>query len=120
MKKSKEELERDIAAYLAEGRRPAGAADDDASPSAEAFRPRFKPCSEEDFNDKFEVLPPIGMSRSGFLVGEPWSHRTCRVTGRYLPTYQAMVKRNGRCFQSCEGITLPEWRELDIASLRVP
>ena len=132
MKKSKEELELDIAAYLA-GDEPArksnvhrqhrqtyaSQGEDPASRTLVRFKPCFKPCTQEQFDDKFEVLPPIGMSSKGFLVGEPWSHRVCHVTGRYSPTYQAMVKRGTTCFESCEGVTVAEWRALDPATLQI-
>ncbi len=121
MKKSKEELDRDIAAYLAKGEptRRQSVGGEQPSRSLLRFKPCFRPCTQEEFDEKFEVLPPIGMTGNGYLVSEPWSHRVCHVTGRYSPTYQAMVKRKGKCFESCEGITVPEWRALDIATLQI-
>jgi hypothetical protein len=132
MKKSEDELERDIAAYLAgdePARRPnvnrplrgadASHGEGPASGTLVRFQPCFKPCSQEQFDEKFEVLPPIGVSRKGFLVSEPWSHRVCNVTGRYSPTYPALVKRGAEYFESCEGITVAEWRALDPGTLQI-
>jgi len=111
MKKSEEELEHDIAAYLAEGER--------LSEPVVRFKPCFKQTTRQQYDDKFEVLPPIGEYSYGFLVSEPWSHRKCHVTGRYSPTYQALVTLNGKYFISCEGITFAEWRALDPSTLQV-
>jgi hypothetical protein len=133
MKKSKAEIERDIARFLAQGDQPrrsevdreegqteAGYGGGGLAPSASVrFKPRFKPCSQRRFDDQLEILPPIAWTSKGFLVGEPWSHRECHVTGRYLPAYQAMVKRGERYFESCEGLTVPEWRALDPVTLQI-
>jgi len=83
------------------------------------FKPCFKPSTQEQYDEKFDMLPPLGVTGNGYLVGEPWSHRVCHVTGHYSPTFPAMVKRNGKYFASCEGITVAEWRALDLAQLQV-
>jgi hypothetical protein len=91
-------------------------------------KPVFVLSSEAEFNEMFEVLPPLGWNagelRRGFLVGEPWSHRMCAVTDVYRATYQAFVVQSTttmgkRYLKSAEGITLPEWRELNTNDLVV-
>lgn len=82
--------------------------------------PAFKPCDLKRYDEMLEVLPPLEWVRKGFLVGEPWSHRACVITGKVLPTYQAMVCQsalNGRYFESTSGLTVPEWDALDPISL---
>ncbi len=84
--------------------------------------PAFKPCDLKRYDELLEVLPPLAWVRKGFLVGEPWSHRECTITGKYLPTYQAMVCQsalNGRYFESTSGITVPEWRALNPVTLKI-
>jgi hypothetical protein len=83
------------------------------------FKPCFKPSTQEQYDEKFDILPPLEVTGNGYLVGEPWSHRVCHVSGHYSPTFPAMVKRNGKYFASCEGITVAEWRALDLAQLQV-
>ena len=124
MKKSDEAIEQEIAAYLTE-HEPHRRSELEQSRSGRSSQPleRFKPCfkqtDRQNYDEKFDVLPPLGVSSAGYLVGEPWSHRVCHVTGRYSPTYQALVRRNGKYYQSCEGITLSEWRALDLSTLQV-
>ncbi len=83
----------------------------------------FKACDERRYNDRFEVLPPIGVSRKGFLVSEPWSHRTCTVTAQYRPTYMALVAHRGplgtHYFESTSGLTMPEWEAVNPGSLKI-
>jgi len=132
MKKSKAEIERDIAMFLAQGdqpprpershdERPTKTRDGGghASSASVRFKPCFKPSTQRRFDEKLEILPPIAWISKGFLVGEPWTHRECHVTHRYLPAYQAMVKVGARYFESCEGLTVPEWRALDPVTLQV-
>jgi hypothetical protein len=130
MKKSKAEIERDIAAYLAEGEMPrrsevdgersqAEAQPGEASPPLVRFKPCFKECTKRRFDEQFDIVPPLAMSRMGYLVGEPWSHRVCHVTSRYSATYPAMVSSGGKYFESCEGITGAEWRALNPFTLQV-
>ncbi len=124
MKKSEEELELDIATYLTE-HEPHRRSEHERSRSGHASQPleRFRPCfkqtDQRTYDEKFDILPPLGDHKYGYLVGEPWSHRVCHVTSRYLPTYEAMVSWGGRYYKSCEGLTLPEWRELDFSRLQV-
>jgi hypothetical protein len=85
-------------------------------------QPTFRTCTEARYNEMLEVLPPLAWTRKGFLVSEPWSHRTCKVTGQYRPTYQAMVRCVGMLGGYCEstsGLTVPEWRALNPVTLQI-
>lgn len=83
----------------------------------------FKPCDEARYNEMLEILPPLAWVRKGFLVSEPWSHRTCKVTGAYRATYTAMVCHRGAAgthyFESTSGLTVPEWKVLNPTTLVV-
>lgn len=76
--------------------------------------PLFRGCTEHRYHEMLEVLPPMAWVSTGFLVSEPWSHRTCDKTGRYAATYQAMVNFLGRYYESTRGLTVAEWRSLDL------
>jgi hypothetical protein len=132
MKKSNAELELDIAMFLAQSDQPHRPPVDHeegntetrdggvhASNASVRFKPRFKPSTQRRFDEQLEVLPPIAWGSKGFLVGEPWMHRECHVTGRYLPAYQAMVTVGERYLESCEGLTVPEWRALNPVTLQI-
>lgn len=83
----------------------------------------FKPCDEKRYNDMLEILPPIAWVRKGFLIGEPYSHRTCRLTNTVRPTYTAMVHHRGALgehyFESTSSLTVPEWNALNPNTLTI-
>lgn len=90
--------------------------------AADQPQPVFKPCSEERYHEMLEVLPPIAWMNKGFLVGEPWTHRTCKVTGMVQPAYTAMVVRKGALggyYESTVALTVAEWRALDVRTLTI-
>ena len=51
-------------------------------------------CSEDQMDYALGVVPPIYVG-NGFLMGEPETHRECRITGNYLPTYSGYFKQFG-------------------------
>lgn len=59
----------------------------------------WQPCTEERYDYMMGVLPPALMHHGGFLVGEPFHHRTCRITGRISPTYAAFIRYKGKCYE---------------------
>lgn len=83
--------------------------------------PEFTRCTYERWWEMLEVLPPLAWVSKGFLVSEPWSHRECKVTGAYRATYRAMVGSDAGnpCFESTAGLTVPEWKALNPATLRI-
>lgn len=90
-------------------------------------QPSFTQVDENRYNDRLEILPPIAWCSKGFLVGEPYTHRTCRVTGKVRPTYTAMVVRSDatgkRYYESKSDsdstLTISEWRALDVRTLQI-
>lgn len=51
----------------------------------------WKRCTRDAYWWSFECLPPAAMRYSGFLVGEPYSFRTCAVTGKQTETFTAFM-----------------------------
>jgi hypothetical protein len=81
--------------------------------------PTFKAVSAERYMEMEEIVPPIAWTFGGFLIGEPASHRICRVTGQHRPTYTAMVERGSEHFESMTSLTVREWRALDLGTIMV-
>ena len=83
----------------------------------------FKQCDERRYNEMLEVLPPLAWVRKGFLVSEPWSHRECKISGKYRATYTAMVAHRGplgtHYFESTSGLTVPEWLAVNPTTLQI-
>lgn len=71
--------------------------------------PSFKVVPHERFIEMFEILPPAYQNGKGFLVGEPWTHRACTVSRRFLPAYSAFVSYRDRYYESNEAMTIPEF-----------
>lgn len=71
----------------------------------------------ERYWDALEALPPALMTGSGFLLGEPHDHRTCKVTGDlFQPTFSAFVSKGskwdeGSEFYEHEPLTIAEFRD---------
>jgi hypothetical protein len=79
----------------------------------------IKECSEERYDEMLSVLPPAIWLSYGFLVGEPSSHRKCKVTGYIAPTYAAFFNAFGRYFEG-DDMTSAEFKAFDINDLPVP
>ena len=70
----------------------------------------WKEATEEQYDYGLGVLPPAYMDGDGFLVGEPYDHRTCRITKVIRPTFAAFIRYNGKFYASKEALTLPEYK----------
>jgi hypothetical protein len=79
----------------------------------------IKECSEERYDEMLGVLPPALWLGYGFLVGEPSSHRKCKVTGNIMPTYAAFFNAFGRYFEG-DDMTASEFKQFDINTLPLP
>ena len=73
-------------------------------------------CSEDDYNEMLEVLPPALMLGKGFLVGEPFDHRTCTVTNVMRASYAAFFQHNGKFYEGGY-MTVPEFRAFAVEDL---
>jgi len=47
-------------------------------------------CSEARYDEMLGILPPVLMLRKGFLVGEPFDHRLCKVTNVTIPEFKGL------------------------------
>jgi hypothetical protein len=62
------------------------------------------------------ILPPALMLGRGFLVGEPFDHRTCKVTKVIRASYAAFFQKNGKFYEG-DTMTMPEFRAFDLSVL---
>ena len=77
----------------------------------------FKECTEERWDEMLGVLPPALWIAKGFLVGEPFDHRTCKITGVVRATYTAFINHGGKFYEG-PNLTMPEFRAFDVATLK--
>jgi len=73
----------------------------------------LRPCTRAAWWDAFEALPPRGVHRAGFLLGEPYDHRTCGVTGELRASYSVYVgsgDEGADHWSGTQALTLPEWQ----------
>ena len=77
------------------------------------MKPSLKACTEERYWEMLEILPPAIMDGKGFMVGEPWTHRQCTVTGRDdRPTFAAFFKSGEKFFETVEPMTVAEYKAI--------
>jgi hypothetical protein len=69
----------------------------------------WKPIDEADYDDALGMLPPAMQTGSGFLMGEPASHRTCEIHGKVKPTFAAFIQKSGRFFKADRPLTIAEF-----------
>lgn len=70
----------------------------------------WNPTSEDHYDEMLGMLPPACMTSNGFLVGEPYSHRECRVTHQVAPTFTAFVCDGESFFKATEPLTIAEFK----------
>ena len=71
--------------------------------------PKWRPVTEERFDEMLGIMPPLAWTSKGFLVGEAWSHRECRITGIVRATFTAFAKVDGQHYEALSDLTYPEW-----------
>jgi hypothetical protein len=76
----------------------------------------MKECTADRYDEMLGVLPPALWLSKGFLVGEPFDHRTCKVTHVVRASYAAFLQRNGKFYEG-DDMTVPEFRTFDLSSL---
>jgi len=64
--------------------------------------------TEDVYNERLDVLPPIMLGSGAFLVSEPCDH--CHATGR--PRYEAYWHRGAAYLVSSRPMTIPELRAI--------
>jgi hypothetical protein len=77
----------------------------------------FKEVDEARYDEMLGVLPPALWIGKGFLVGEPFDHRTCKATGRLTASFAAFIRYRGKYYESEEAMTAAEFRAFDPAML---
>lgn len=76
----------------------------------------WKEINAERYDEMLGVLPPEIMTGLGFLVGEPFSHVPCPVTGRIAPNFAAFAQVEGRFFEG-PNMTLAQFKRLTAAEV---
>jgi hypothetical protein len=74
----------------------------------------FKECTAERYEEMLGVLPPALWLAKGFLVGEPFDHRRCKVTGAIHPSYSALIHYGGKYYEG-PNMTGAEFRAFDLS-----
>jgi hypothetical protein len=75
---------------------------------------KWKEVSEERYTEMLEILPPLCWTDKGFLVGEPWRHKKCSVTGwDNLPAFAPFLKFRGKYYEGDEPLTIHEFRDVE-------
>jgi hypothetical protein len=72
----------------------------------------MKECTAERYDEMLGVLPPALWLSKGFLVGEPFDHRPCKVTNIVRASYAAFFQKNGKFYEG-DNMTMPEFRAFD-------
>jgi hypothetical protein len=87
--------------------------------TATAFKPiAWKLSDSESYWYGLECLPPAMQTSVGFLVGEPYSHRTCGVSGRPdTATFTAFAEIGEAYFKAVEPMTCREFMRLCAADV---
>lgn len=69
---------------------------------------QWEEVTEDDYHEMLNVLPPIGMRASGFMVGEPSDHHA--TSGK--PRFSAYRKNSGKFFRSSRPMTVAEFNAI--------
>jgi hypothetical protein len=77
----------------------------------------FKEVDERRYDEMLGVLPPALWIDKGFLVGEPFDHRRCKVTGRLAASFTAFIRYRGKYYESEGAMTVGEFRAFDPSAL---
>ena len=80
----------------------------------------FTEVTEARYDEMLGVLPPAHWDHTGFLVGEPWTHRKCEVSKRFLPAFSAFIHYHGKFYESDGPMTIPEFKAVTIADFLRP
>lgn len=70
----------------------------------------------EEYYEALEVLPPALVTAHGFLQGELFDFRTCKVTAAFRATYAAYVEHDGE-FYSGGHLTVAEFKSFKPSDL---
>lgn len=76
----------------------------------------WKEVPEARYDEMLGILPPAVTTYYGFLVGEPFDHRVCAVSGSVRPSYSAFVCLANKFYEG-PTMTAPEFRNLDLATV---
>jgi hypothetical protein len=79
----------------------------------------IKECTEERYDEMLGILPPQLWLAKGFLVGEPFDHRRCKIIKKVLPTYTAFFFAFRRFYEG-DPMTEPEFHAFNVNDLPVP
>lgn len=69
----------------------------------------WKVITEKRYDEFLSMLPPAYQTGKGFLVGEQFSSRKCKITGKVSPTYLAFMNAFARYWEG-PAMTLEEFK----------
>lgn len=76
----------------------------------------WKECTRDRYGEALSMLPPVLWISKGFLFGEAFDHRLCKVTGKVQPTYAAFVHYNDKFYEG-DPLTKGEFWAFDVTTL---
>lgn len=74
----------------------------------------FLHSTQKIYDDALGALPPEVYGTHGFLLGEPITHRRCRISGEYAPTFEAHCLIRGQFYVSADSVTVKEFEQLTV------
>ena len=66
--------------------------------------------TEDHYDEMLGCVPPVYMSGDGFLVGEAYDHRECRLTRKIAPTFTAFIRDGEEFFKADQPLTIAEFK----------
>lgn len=74
----------------------------------------LQPVTKDRYHEMLNIMPPVAWVDAGFLVGEPFDHRSCGIGGDLRASYSVFVEaRDGKAHhEGTHALTAPEWRAL--------
>lgn len=76
----------------------------------------WKEVDEERYDEMLGMMWPALWLQHGFLVGEPFDHRVCKVSGQVRATYAAFLQHNGKFYEG-PNMTRLEFTNFNVATL---
>lgn len=78
---------------------------------------KWRRIDESRYWEMLGMLPPAAQTGFGFLLGEPYSHRDCTVTGKFAPTFYAFAEHGGAFFEATSHLTVAEFKRASAADI---
>lgn len=85
-------------------------------PKVEQEKISWQETTESRYDEMLGVVPPEFMEGNDFLLGEPQTHRRCRITGRVSGAYDGFTYKGGKYYATTEAVTPAEFDVLRLST----